>query len=133
MTLVYDRPVKAELVKIFEQNTQICVTISEATETLSEHGHPHSDKAVRDNLFLLTNSGYLTYDGSHKFSLNNGAKDLTKKMPCELPQPKPKHRTSDHCDKCGKKFSHGEITYLHSFANIQLDLCEDCHEPKAIV
>jgi hypothetical protein len=129
---MYGRPVEAELIEIFEQNNQINVTIREATEILCKYGHHHSDKSVRDNLLILTNSGFLTYDQvQHQFSLSaNAAKaDLTKKMPCELLS-KPKH--PDHCDKCGRKFSHGDVFYIRPFANLELYLCSDCHVPKVV-
>lgn len=123
------RPVELELVELFEQNSQISVTISEATKLLREHGYIHVDKAVRDNLYILTNSGFLIYDkDERRFSINqNTTKDLTKKM---LLPSKPKH--SDHCDKCGRKFNRGEKPFARSFANIELYLCAECHEPKVV-
>jgi hypothetical protein len=129
---LYGRPVKDELIQVFEQNNKISVTIGEATEILREHGHSRLYSSVRDNLLILTYSGFLIYDKNEcRFSLSQNAMkaDFTKKMPI-LPS-KPKHR--DHCDKCGRKFQLGEITYLHSFANIELYLCEECHEPKIVV
>jgi Fe2+ or Zn2+ uptake regulation protein len=122
------RPVELELIELFNQNTEICVTISEATEILREHGYPHSDKAVRDNLFILTSAGFLTYDKDGcSFSLSS---NTTKTKPCELPQPKHKH--PEHCDKCGRKFSRGDVFFPHPFANIELYLCSECHAPKVV-
>ena len=111
------------------------MTVGEATKILREHGHRHEYRFVRDNLFILTTSGFLTYDQvQHRFNISpNAAKaNLTKKMPCELLSSKPKHPARDHCDKCGRKFSRGDVPYVRSFANIELYLCAECHGQKIV-
>ena len=115
----------------------------DATELLLADGHKHTGIAVKDNLYILTGAGFLTYDqDSHQFSLSpDSAKvDLSKKIPLEFPTPK-QHKIcerkarppSDHCEKCGTKFKPGDEWHIRSFAdNIQLVLCADCHAPKII-
>jgi hypothetical protein len=124
-----DRPVKVELVELFKQNNLLHVTVADTVRLLRATGHPHVDAAVRDNLFLLFNSGFLTYDDSRRFSLNNGAKDLSKKI--ELPYT-PKQPKIDHCDKCHRKFKRGQVPLIRKFANFQLYLCKECYTPKIV-
>jgi len=127
--------VELELIELFKQNNQMCVTVGEATEILLEHGHDRLYSSVKDNLFILATAGFLTYDkdeGRFSISPNAAKADLTKKLPCELLPSKPEHQTSDHREKCGKKFSHSDVPYVRSFANVQLYLCAECHEQKVV-
>ena len=126
------RPVELELIEVFEQNNRINVTVGEAIDILRQHGHPHSEMSVKDNLHILTTMGFLNYDKDGcRFSLSPNAAKVDLITHCKLP-PKPKHQTSDHCDKCGRKFSHGEKPFVRSYSNMELYLCEGCHEPKVV-
>jgi hypothetical protein len=133
----YIRPVKDELIALFEQNNQIYVTEKEATEMLRKQGHDHFQGSVHDNLFILTRVGFLAYDkDQYRFSLMSNAANVD--FSIELPKRKhleykPRlHPPSNHCDKCKKELKYGDEFFLHSFANIQLCLCAECHEQKVL-
>ena len=66
------RPIQTALIELFKQNQQLHISISEATKLL----HKKRGELVGDNMFILTELGYLTFDSkrqrTHKFGTCNG-------------------------------------------------------------
>ena len=108
------RPVEIELIEVFNQQKDIQVTVTEAINILLAKGHKHTQQAVRDNMMILVEAGFLTYGPVEcKFSRSPNAEkaDLTKRTLIKLPSRAHKQYErnqrppSDHCNKCGKEFT----------------------------
>lgn len=133
MSRLGNRPVAKHIIEVLEKNNNEGMCLAEIQKGLIEQGWRHCIGSVRDNCMLLAQNGLLVKIGD-QYSISLGRNHETgsinnlKVLDSTPFEPKP-----DRCDRCGRKFEHGDKFFVRDFRNVRLYVCEECHEQKATV